>query len=740
MELGIDYEDDGFFDPAQFDQDLQNLDEMLSDRVVNANIRHDSRRRPPRNQQTSSSPNTVRDGKLILSISLADNNLKTRFPFNLFQDYYGDITVENSTKSLRLSYQSKKSLTKNKIAIFDVYEYFGPLQIKFSIQHKGLFSSTLIGTKTVTLHDISLIQDKSEAQWVHMDSLNTKREYWGCSAVLDLSTTNSSQVCKMKPSYKLNLQARYVSLRQCMPPICNPSLGPPPVSVSSSDALPFNELQHAVCYGTVEIVAELLDTLARKALLRGVVAYRTSSGYNILECAVIHKNINIVKVILQRAGNCCFQNTSHGSNCVLHHAVLTNDVQILAILIRFVTRYHASCVGWDGTLSEMVNWMNKEELTPLMLACTLGDSAHTSVQLLLKAGADCTLISPDKKLNVLMLACKHGALQICQTLLREMKPTASLNFIKGQQHVPLALYKCGPGERDKEGMQAILFASACGHGDILSLLLSLSVPYNIPNNKGETALHLAAVGGYTDCVEILLGAEEKDWRTHCEQNIAHSSLQRMQYRPRLLYLRNVFGMKPVDIASELGHQKIAKMLLKAESRIYKSSDVLNNEENVSVKISEETGNKNDIKIEILENERKIESVILVDSGEEERENRDERESNVEAEEDDEADDLDYAFAVVKRPHHNAYRPPVVHEEDPDTETEVDCNEAKPVLPGEADRLSILGVETSSRLSKETNNCLKLNDSSRSHPLSAENKEKETYDIELIESHSHIIGV
>lgn len=59
---------------------------------------------------------------------------------------------------------------------------------------------------------------------------------------------------------------------------------------------------------------------------------------------------------------------------------------------------------------------------------------------------------------------------------------------------------------DEKGLTPLMWSSAYGQVPTVSLLLRAGASHAIKGPDGETALHLAAAGGHTDIIRLLVAA------------------------------------------------------------------------------------------------------------------------------------------------------------------------------------------------------------------------------------------
>lgn len=59
---------------------------------------------------------------------------------------------------------------------------------------------------------------------------------------------------------------------------------------------------------------------------------------------------------------------------------------------------------------------------------------------------------------------------------------------------------------DERGLTPLMWSSAYGQVPTAALLLKAGAIHSIKGPDGETAIHLAAAGGHTDIIRLLIGA------------------------------------------------------------------------------------------------------------------------------------------------------------------------------------------------------------------------------------------
>jgi len=179
-------------------------------------------------------------------------------------------------------------------------------------------------------------------------------------------------------------------------------------------------------------------------------------------------------------------------NVAMVHYLLEAGAEISAKTDRNVTAlWFASQEGHAGNVGELMVWKdagldtpNVDLVTPLMIAA-INDRAGV-VEVLLGAGANPALGDVEKR-TALMLACKNGAWNSTNVLLRKAPDTLNLQDIYG--HTAL--------------MHAI------GHYNVFHLLLTAGADTTLTTRKGET-LRSFAEGKSPLAVELLMAASAKE--------------------------------------------------------------------------------------------------------------------------------------------------------------------------------------------------------------------------------------
>ncbi|XP_053715593.1 transient receptor potential cation channel subfamily A member 1b [Synchiropus splendidus] len=142
-----------------------------------------------------------------------------------------------------------------------------------------------------------------------------------------------------------------------------------------------------------------------------------------------------------------------------------------------------------SSVKALLNCEDSEGCTPLHYACRLG--IHDSVRNMVGLSGEVGLSykSKDKK-SALHFAAQYGRINTCHKLLETIKDSRLLN------------------EGDEKGLTPLHLAASGGHSKVVELLLRKGALFHC-DYKGWTCLHHAASEGYTQTMEKILAANVK---------------------------------------------------------------------------------------------------------------------------------------------------------------------------------------------------------------------------------------
>ena len=185
------------------------------------------------------------------------------------------------------------------------------------------------------------------------------------------------------------------------------------------------------------------------------------------------------------------------------------------------------------------------EWTALHYSCNNGNEMITQRLLEKDLSGKATTL---RKETPLLLAVKAGHLAIIELLLRNKAAALST--------------------KDGDGQEPLHHAIRMGRLDIVNLLLSNKVSVSSENNFGWKPIHIACAYGHLGIVQALIshGAslEEKLNDTDFKKEHTHYAVENGYWaEARLPYVSS----RPLHIASEFGHNDIARFLISSGARI-----------------------------------------------------------------------------------------------------------------------------------------------------------------------------
>ncbi|XP_038622683.1 transient receptor potential cation channel subfamily A member 1 [Tachyglossus aculeatus] len=174
------------------------------------------------------------------------------------------------------------------------------------------------------------------------------------------------------------------------------------------------------------------------------------------------------------------------------------------------------------SVKALVKEEDVEGCTPLHYACRKG--VPLSVNNLLCLNESINSKSKDKK-SPLHFAAKFGRINTCKRLLRDVTDSRLLN------------------EGDQDGMTPLHLAAKNGHDKVVQYLLKKGALF-LSDHRGRTALHHAALGGYTQTLHVIL-----DNNLKCTDQLDED------------------GNTALHLASQEGHAKATSLLLNSGAQI-----------------------------------------------------------------------------------------------------------------------------------------------------------------------------
>ncbi|XP_028924250.1 transient receptor potential cation channel subfamily A member 1 [Ornithorhynchus anatinus] len=235
-----------------------------------------------------------------------------------------------------------------------------------------------------------------------------------------------------------------------------------------------------------------------------------SEGRSPLLLATASASWNIVNLLLAKGAN--VEIKDHLGRNFLHLAVLQPHG---------LNHLRQEFLQMQG-IKALVKEEDVEGCTPLHYACRQG--VPLSVNNLLGLNVSINSKSKDKK-SPLHFAANFGRINTCKRLLRDVTDSRLLN------------------EGDQEGMTPLHLAAKNGHDKVVQYLIRKGALF-LSDHRGRTALHHAALGGYTQTLHVIL-----DTNLKCTDQLDED------------------GNTALHLAGREGHAKATSLLLHSGAQI-----------------------------------------------------------------------------------------------------------------------------------------------------------------------------
>ncbi|XP_016354773.1 ankyrin repeat and EF-hand domain-containing protein 1 [Sinocyclocheilus anshuiensis] len=183
------------------------------------------------------------------------------------------------------------------------------------------------------------------------------------------------------------------------------------------------------------------------------------------------------------------------------------------------TKRHMRCLQVALNGNADVNNVSETGMPVFLLACEQAQDCEGMCLSILERGADPNATNQETGRTALMEATRAGAIDLVRAIL---KKGGNVNAL------------------DKKQFHAAHFAAERGFFEIIMVLSAYAADFGVVTSEGDTPLHFAASGGYTDCCRFLA-------QRGCNPK-----------------LKNQEGLLPRQIAKDCGHKATVKELKKAE--------------------------------------------------------------------------------------------------------------------------------------------------------------------------------
>jgi ankyrin repeat protein len=225
---------------------------------------------------------------------------------------------------------------------------------------------------------------------------------------------------------------------------------------------------------------------------------------------------------------------------------------------------------------------SEQKWTPLHLAVWEGKSA--TVSFLLRQGAPPNA-ADESGWTPLHLAAQRGFDEILRTLLEHKADVTATTGDQGQEPLTIAVqagrlsaakilveHKADPRAKWSENEYSLLHVAASeGHCDTLAWLLTLGLPLEVRDKRGNTPLHYATKFGRADCVQFLLQKKANvNAKTEWDErplllaiSSGHIDVVRILLKQQAdTNWKNGWDQSPAEIAEAYDQPEIAKLLRK----------------------------------------------------------------------------------------------------------------------------------------------------------------------------------
>ena len=319
------------------------------------------------------------------------------------------------------------------------------------------------------------------------------------------------------------------------------------------DALKRTPLHLAAGRGNIKICNLLLDHGAQLNL-------RDTHSKTAMQVAAEAGKVAVVELLRQRSN---LKVTDHGSLIAFYAAVESGQLRTAESFLdqglslknlkgdsykpATLAAKSGSITMLDLMISRKCRLKDKSphDWTALHHSCHIGNESITQRLLEKDLSGKATTL---KKETPLLLAIKAGHVNIVELLLRYKAAALST--------------------KDGDGQDPLHHAIRMGRLDIVNLLLSNKVSISNENNFGWKSIHIACAYGHLGIVQALIshGAslEEKLSDTDFKKEHTHYAVENGYWaEARLPYVSS----RPLHIASEFGHNDIARFLISSGAKI-----------------------------------------------------------------------------------------------------------------------------------------------------------------------------
>uniref|UniRef100_A0A5K3ETX1 ANK_REP_REGION domain-containing protein n=2 Tax=Mesocestoides corti TaxID=53468 RepID=A0A5K3ETX1_MESCO len=315
----------------------------------------------------------------------------------------------------------------------------------------------------------------------------------------------------------------------------------------------------------IEAAKEGFDCVVKLLLQYGAsVSQTTNTGYTALHYAAANGHLECVKLLLEHGSPLEEQNEN--GHTPLMEATSNGHIEVARCLIEHGANINTHSTEFKESALTLASYKGHAEMVKFLLDAGASHEHRT-----------------DEMHTALMEAAMEGHVEVAKLLLAH---GANVNIPQDSFESPLTLAACGGHtelvhlligyeadieEVNDEGYTPLMEAAREGHEDTVAVLLAAGADVNAKTEETqETALTLAACGGFIEVCEMLLkaGADIEVGNTGCSTPLMEAAQEgHLELVRRLLHQgANVnsittSGDTALHYAAENGHVKVCKELL-----------------------------------------------------------------------------------------------------------------------------------------------------------------------------------
>ncbi|KAG8199670.1 hypothetical protein JTE90_022120 [Oedothorax gibbosus] len=334
-------------------------------------------------------------------------------------------------------------------------------------------------------------------------------------------------------------------------------------------------LHLAATAGSIDVVDQLLEAVEepeRKISLEKYIQEKNLNGNTALHLAVTKGHIEIVNSLLQKGADSKMNCESYSQPLLL--AAMSGNVEIVKCL-----HQHGAAINYTNNLGETAlhkaalfnacevieyfldNGANIEtrdnaHFTPLMVAVEAGH--EEAVRVLLKANATIDVVDNMER-NVIMWAAQENHPETLTALLEYEGAQALVNSCDHYENSPLHI------------------AALKGFADVVEILLNNGAEIEKKNEHEQTPLHMAAKQGHNSVARLLVKhnkniVNSEDENTNTPLHLAalgghYPMVGLLLHAGAIIESRNCYLWTALDCAASRGWKRCCQILLKAGSQV-----------------------------------------------------------------------------------------------------------------------------------------------------------------------------